>query len=142
MSSLDCMEIGEIRETSSVLLESDAALDFAKAFDPQAIHTSEEEAQRGFFGALTASGWHVCSLTMRLAVEARPFGDKPLIGAELCNIRFSRPIFHDTEIFARIRFDTIEPARKSYEYALLEIETIDRRSADVLVRQRWRMLWS
>ena len=35
------------------------------------------------FGQLVASGWHVAALTMRLMVEARPFGAAPLIGAEV-----------------------------------------------------------
>ena len=44
-------------------------LQFAKAFDPQWFHTDPEAAQSGRFGGLIASGWHTCSIAMRLIAD-------------------------------------------------------------------------
>jgi acyl dehydratase len=44
-------------------------LAFAREFDPQPFHTDEEAAKDSFLGRLVASGWHTCSLNMRLIAE-------------------------------------------------------------------------
>jgi acyl dehydratase len=44
-------------------------LDFARKYDPQPFHLSDEAAAKTHFGRLAASGWHTCAMTM--AVIAR-----------------------------------------------------------------------
>jgi acyl dehydratase len=43
---------------------------FAREFDPQPIHVDPAAAAAGPFGALTASGWHVCAMFMRMMYDA------------------------------------------------------------------------
>ncbi|MBY6117052.1 hypothetical protein KUW09_22320 [Mameliella alba] len=100
--------VGQTLTTSSARLTREAGIAFAREFDPQPMHLDDAAAAAGFFGTLTPSGWHALALIMRLTVEACPFGDHPLIGAELRSIRFSRPIPPDTDLSARITFDAIE----------------------------------
>jgi acyl dehydratase len=47
----------------------DEVLEFARKYDPQPFHLSDEEAAKTHFGRLAASGWHTCAMTM--AVIAR-----------------------------------------------------------------------
>ncbi|HEY4113471.1 MAG TPA: MaoC family dehydratase [Rhizomicrobium sp.] len=42
---------------------------FAKEFDPQPHHLDEEAGSRSALGGLAASGWHVCAIAMRMAVD-------------------------------------------------------------------------
>ncbi|MGI8611984.1 MAG: MaoC family dehydratase [Sphingomicrobium sp.] len=44
-------------------------LEFARKYDPQPFHLSDEAAAKTHFGRLSASGWHTCAMTM--AVIAR-----------------------------------------------------------------------
>jgi acyl dehydratase len=44
---------------------------FARKYDPQPFHISEEEARRSVLGGLCASGWHTASMWMRHHVLAR-----------------------------------------------------------------------
>ena len=44
-------------------------IDFARQFDPQPFHTDPQAAKQSFFGGLVASGWHTCSVGMRLSVD-------------------------------------------------------------------------
>jgi acyl dehydratase len=104
------------------------------------MHVDEVAAQEGFFGKLVASGWHALALTMRLVVETQPFGDAPLIGAELGKIRFTKPIPPETDLFVRITFDAIEEGKGLHSYNILKVETLDAGSGDVLIRQQWRTL--
>jgi acyl dehydratase len=41
---------------------------FAKAYDPQPFHLSDEAAAATHFGRLSASGWHTCAMTMAMVV--------------------------------------------------------------------------
>ena len=42
---------------------------FAAEFDPQPMHLDEEAASRSMLKGLSASGWHLCSLMMRMMVD-------------------------------------------------------------------------
>jgi acyl dehydratase len=44
-------------------------LAFAAEFDPQPMHLDEEAAGGSMLGGLAASGWHLCSLMMRMMVD-------------------------------------------------------------------------
>src|ERR1700730_5346068 len=42
---------------------------FAAEFDPQPMHLDEEAASRSMLKGLSGSGWHLCSLMMRMMVD-------------------------------------------------------------------------
>ena len=65
---------------------------FASEFDPQPFHLDEAAAQNTFFKGLAASGWHTAAIAMRLAVQARPFGPHPLMGAGVDDLRWMKPV--------------------------------------------------
>jgi acyl dehydratase len=44
-------------------------LAFAAEFDPQPMHLDEEAAKRLMLKGLSASGWHLCSLMMRMMCD-------------------------------------------------------------------------
>ncbi|MFD1696326.1 MaoC family dehydratase [Roseibium aestuarii] len=61
----DCLELGSYHFSAEDIIR------FAKDYDPQAFHLSEEGAERTHFGRLCASGWHTASVFMRLLVLKR-----------------------------------------------------------------------
>jgi acyl dehydratase len=42
---------------------------FASEFDPQPMHLDEEAARHTMLGGLSGSGWHLCSLMMRMMFD-------------------------------------------------------------------------
>src|ERR1700738_4939218 len=44
-------------------------LAFAAEFDPQPMHLDEEAAKRSMLKGLSASGWHLCSIMMRMMFD-------------------------------------------------------------------------
>ncbi len=44
-------------------------LDFAAEFDPQPMHLDEEAASRSMLKGLSGSGWHLCSIVMRMMFD-------------------------------------------------------------------------
>jgi acyl dehydratase len=45
-------------------------LAFAAEFDPQPMHLDEEAARQSMLKGLAASGWHLCSIVMRMLCDA------------------------------------------------------------------------
>ncbi len=45
-------------------------LTFAAEFDPQPMHLDEEAARKTMLNGLSGSGWHLCSLMMRMMFDA------------------------------------------------------------------------
>src|SRR5215467_1567787 len=65
---------------------------FASQFDPQPFHLDEAAAENTPLKGLAASGWHTAAIAMRLAVEVRPFGPHPLLGAGVDDLRWMKPV--------------------------------------------------
>jgi acyl dehydratase len=42
---------------------------FARQFDPQPFHVDHDAAAASIYGGVIASGWHTCSMMMRLVVD-------------------------------------------------------------------------
>src|SRR3974377_199452 len=64
---------------------------FASEFDPQPYHLDEAVAEQTPLKGLAASGWHTAAISMRLALERRPFGPHPLLGLGVDELRWSAP---------------------------------------------------
>jgi acyl dehydratase len=67
----DDRAIGEMIELGRHTFTSDEIIAFARQFDPQPFHLSEEAGRRSLFGGLSASGWHTCAIYIRLIVAER-----------------------------------------------------------------------
>ena len=63
--------IGERHELGKEVLTTAAIKKFAAKYDPQYFHLDEKAASDSLFGALCASGWHVCALWMSKLVPYR-----------------------------------------------------------------------
>lgn len=49
-------------------VQHDEVIAFAKSFDPQPFHLSDEAAAKTHFGSLSASGWHTTAMFMHMFV--------------------------------------------------------------------------
>ncbi len=54
--------------TKTVLAEE--IIEFASEFDAQPFHLDEEAGKASILGGLSASGWHTCSMFMRMLCDA------------------------------------------------------------------------
>ena len=83
---------GEAWTSEPVHVSAGDIIEFGRRYDPQPMHTDETAASHGPFGGLIASGWHIAALAMRLSVEARVFGNTPIIGAGVDQLRWVKPV--------------------------------------------------
>src|SRR5260370_41974014 len=60
---------GAVFTAGTIRVSETDIIDFARRYDPQAMHTDPEAAAHGRFGGLIASGWHTAALMMRLFAD-------------------------------------------------------------------------
>lgn len=69
MKYFEDLEIGAETDFGTYDVTREEVLEFARKYDPQPFHLSDEAAAKTHFGRLAASGWHTAAMTM--AVIAR-----------------------------------------------------------------------
>lgn len=77
-------------------------LEFARKYDPQPFHLSDEEAAKTYFGRIAASGWHTTAMTM--AVLVAHMKDEPRAGLGspgVDELRWLRPVYPGDRITVR-----------------------------------------
>ncbi|HZT47078.1 MAG TPA: MaoC/PaaZ C-terminal domain-containing protein, partial [Hyphomicrobiaceae bacterium] len=63
------LEVGKAYECGTKTVSKEEILAFGRAYDPQPIHVDEEAAKHTLVGGLCASGWHTCTMMMRLVAD-------------------------------------------------------------------------
>jgi acyl dehydratase len=61
--------IGTVETYGTYAVTEAEVIEFASKYDPQPFHVDHEAAKSSVFGALCASGWHTCSMMMRMMVD-------------------------------------------------------------------------
>ncbi|MEB0139116.1 MULTISPECIES: MaoC family dehydratase [unclassified Undibacterium] len=83
---------GNVIELGQRQVSEAEIIDFAKQFDPQSFHIDKQAAQASIFGDVIASGWHTCSMIMRLVVDGF-LGDSSSMGSPgIDEIRWILPV--------------------------------------------------
>lgn len=83
---------GQVIEAGPYVLTEAELVQFARAYDPQWFHTDAEAAAESPFGGLIASGWHTCSIAMRLVVDAVLAGSESFASPGLEHVRWPNPV--------------------------------------------------
>lgn len=69
-------------------------IDFARKYDPQPFHLSDGEAAKTHFGRIAASGWHTCSMMMRMLVDNMSEVQQAGLGSPGQNeLRWLKPVY-------------------------------------------------
>jgi acyl dehydratase len=65
---------------------------FATQFDPQPFHVDREAAAKSHFGGVVASGWHTCSMMMRMVVDGMMASASSMGSPGLDKVRWILPV--------------------------------------------------
>ncbi|HVL77843.1 MAG TPA: MaoC family dehydratase [Sphingomicrobium sp.] len=88
------LEIGSRTRFGSYEVTREEVLDFARKYDPQPFHLSDEEAAKTHFGRLAASGWHTCAMTMAVIARHVVAGEQASLGSPgLDELRWLKPVY-------------------------------------------------
>ncbi|HWJ68917.1 MAG TPA: MaoC family dehydratase [Sphingobium sp.] len=91
------LEIGFTDSFGPIPVDREELLTFARRYDPQPFHLSDEAAAQTHFGQLAASGWQTCALMMGAMVERWqqvPGWQEQSLGAMgIDELRWRHPVF-------------------------------------------------
>ena len=117
------MQPGSVRELGTTTVSAQEIKEFAGRYDPQPFHLDEEAGRQSMFGGLCASGWHTCSLIMRLTVD-NLLRHTPSLGSPgLDSLKWLKPVFPGDVL--------------SLRHTILEARALRTRPDAGLVRSRW-----
>ncbi|HEX8063972.1 MAG TPA: MaoC family dehydratase [Allosphingosinicella sp.] len=140
------LEIGRETEFGRYEVTREEVLDFARKYDPQPFHLSDEAAAKTHFGRLAASGWHTCAMTM--AVIARRVMDEEQAGLGspgVDELRWLKPVYPGDTLTVKGRILEKTPSRSKPEIGSFRTQTevtnqdgipVMRFTSIVLIRRR------
>ncbi|HVB16844.1 MAG TPA: MaoC family dehydratase [Stellaceae bacterium] len=106
--------------TAGAMAVSEAdIIDFARKYDPQAMHTDPEAASRGQFGGLIASGWHTGALMMRLFADNFLSPASSVASPGLDELRWLRPVRPGDTLSLRVTILEARPSRSRPEQGVV-----------------------
>ncbi len=128
------LETGVERYFGCYEVTREEVLEFARKYDPQPFHLSDEEAAKTHFGRIAASGWHSCAMTM--AVIARAVVDEEQAGLGspgLDELRWLKPVFPGDTLHVRGTIIEKTPSRSKPEIGSFRTATVVTNQNDVPV---------
>lgn len=85
-------KVGEVEQIGGKKVERDEVIDFARQFDPQPFHVDEAAAKQSMYGGLIASGWHTCSMVMRMMCDAYLLQSASVGSPGIDNLKWLKPV--------------------------------------------------
>jgi acyl dehydratase len=134
MRYFEDLEVGAETYFGSYDVTREEVLEFARKYDPQPFHLSDEAAAKTHFGRLAASGWHTCAMTM--AVIARHVVDEEQAGLGspgIDDLRWLRPVYPGDTLHVRARIVETRPSRSKPNIGSFRSETTVTNQDDVAV---------
>lgn len=119
------MHPGDVRDLGTISPTREEIIAFASQFDPQPFHLDDEAAKASVFGALCASGWHTCSMAMRLMVTNFLHQAASLGSPGLENVKWLKPVLPGDIL--------------RLEHSIVETRPMSKRPDVGLVRTEWNM---
>lgn len=90
--SFEDFVVGETWTSAPVTLTEEDMIRYARENDPQPMHVDPEAAAAGRFGTVIASGWQIAALSMRAFIQSGGYGDTPVVGLGIDELRWRRPV--------------------------------------------------
>ncbi len=85
-------KVGEVEQIGGKKVEQDEVIDFARQFDPQPFHVDEAAAKQSMYGGLIASGWHTCSMVMRMMCDTYLLQSASVGSPGIDNLKWLKPV--------------------------------------------------
>lgn len=104
-------------------------LSFAAEFDPQPMHLDEEAAKQSLLKGLAASGWHLCSIMMRMMVDGF-IGHAASLGSPGVNeVRWLAPLRPGDDLMLDVDVTEARPSRSRPDTGIVTFRCTVRNAA-------------
>src|SRR5919112_6266322 len=124
MKYFDDLAVGDTTEFGHYDVTCEEVLEFARKYDPQPFHLSDEAAAKTHFGRLAASGWHTAAMTMAV-IARRVVGERQagLGSPGIDELRWKKPVYPGDTLHVRGRILEKTPSRSRPEMGSFRTQT-------------------
>ena len=99
-------------------------LEFARKYDPQPFHLSDEAAAKTHFGRLSASGWHTCAMTMAVIARYVVGDEQAGLGSPgVDELRWLKPVYPGDRLTVRGAVVETIPSRSKPHIGVIRTKT-------------------
>ncbi|WP_428030747.1 MaoC family dehydratase [Ancylobacter sp.] len=111
---------GHVATCGRYVVGREEIVGFARAYDPLPIHLDDAAAEATRLGGLSASGWHLCCIFMRLAADGFLNNSDCLGSPGLDEVRFLKPVHPGTVLSLRRRVLETRSSKSRPEMGLVK----------------------
>jgi len=134
MIYFDDLQVGQETEFGHYDVTREEVLAFARKYDPQPFHLSDEAAAKTHFGRLAASGWHTCAMTMAVIVRKITEQKQAGLGSPgVDELRWLKPVYPGDRLTVRGTIVETTPSRSKPEIGTIRTQTVVTNQDDVPV---------
>src|SRR3954466_15213826 len=106
------LEVGSETYFGTYDVTREEVLEFARKYDPQPFHLSDEEAAKTHFGRLAASGWHTTAMTMAVLARYSVKHEQAGLGSPgVDELRWLKPVYPGDTLHVRGKLLEKTPSR-------------------------------
>jgi acyl dehydratase len=122
-------KLGQLGSFGPRRVTREEILDFAAEFDPQPMHLDEEAASRSMLKGLSGSGWHLCSIVMRMMFDGF-IGRTASLGSPGVNeLRWLAPLRPDDELVLDVEVTETRVSRSRPATGIVMFRAVVRNAA-------------
>jgi acyl dehydratase len=119
------LEVGKETYFGSYAVTREEVLEFARKYDPQPFHLSDEEAAKTHFGRLAASGWHTAAMTMAVIARYVVADEQAGLGSPgIDELRWLKPVYPGDTLHVRSTIVDKTPSRSKPEIGSFRSATV------------------
>ena len=124
MRYFEDLEIGAETHFGTYAVTREEVLEFARKYDPQPFHLSDEAAAKTYFGRLSASGWHTAAMTMAVIARKVVAEEQAGLGSPgIDELRWLKPVYPGDTLHVRGEILDATPSRSRPEMGSFRTRT-------------------
>jgi acyl dehydratase len=122
---LDDLEVGMETDFGTTEVNREEVIAFARRYDPQPFHLSDEAAAKTHFGRLAASGWHTCAMAMGVIARHVVATEQAGLGSPgVDELRWLKPVYPGDTLRVRSTIVEVRPSRSKPEIGSFRSATV------------------
>jgi acyl dehydratase len=118
------LEVGIETSFGRYEVTREEVIDFARKYDPQPFHLSDEAAAKTHFGRLAASGWHTCAMAMAVIARHVVATEQAGLGSPgVDELRWLKPVYPGDTLEVTGKIVELRPSRSRPDIGSFRTET-------------------
>jgi len=125
MRYFEDVEVGAETVFGDYDVTREEVIEFARKYDPQPFHLSDEEAAKTHFGRIAASGWHTCAMTMAVIARYVVKDEQAGLGSPgVDELRWLKPVYPGDRLTVRGSVVDTTPSRSKPHIGTIRTRTV------------------